>query len=796
MKRTFLHIAIYLLLFLMLTAAAQPSFADDSEQDRNRADRNVAVSPSKPAAAVSNAGVSFTETTAGPGLPAVSGQVRSAETNEVLAGAHVRIKELNRWAVCDFDGRFQLFSLPSGRYEISVSHVGYAAVQREVRIREGLPARLAIRLPVDPVETEDVIYREKRSKVEKADVRWRVEARDIERAQWSTLGEVLRSAPGVLIHESGNGPVTATIRGSRSDQVVVTLNGAPLNDGSGDAVDLSSIPLDAVQSVEVKSGSAGPAGAIGGVIAVSTRSLQQPEGVHATVKVESGSMGHFQGFGNLASSGKDGALQLQVYRSQNDGNFSYTDESGTRRERDNNASNSAGFFLQGRRTLSQLWSLKLHAIGRQRTLGSPAPLYQAPTPDAKQNNETLRGSVTLQRHGLKTVTALSIHASLRNRYYNNPSRQWNDRIESWVTHVPVEIEDRSRQFSMQGEHDTEIFPAFHGRFTAGLSAETFRSINLTGNGSVDDRLAGHILRQQGWFKIGTRSRYSVSPSSTIRLHTGARLDLLRDQPGSDHVAPRNDTHLGMEGRLSYHHAITKQLDGSVYLGGGNSFSPPSFNGSFLLESVFAVGNPNLKPERGVEASAGGRASFSGESVSWEWDAAGFIRRTDDLVIWRRNYRGQYHPDNLGRARFEGIEAAAGVSFVLLDSEIGGSITLQRARNDDPTSRYYGNRLPFQPDWHGSMHAQVEILYTLFRAELRFAERRYTTESNLDPYSSAGGGIEPYRTLDVSIARSFALFKGRYRLRAGIDNLTNRSYELIERMPMPGRTWYVGLKVEY
>ena len=112
----------------------------------------------------------------------------------------------------------------------------------------------------------------------------------IEQSDAANLGQLLNGQPDVVVNDYGTqgGVQTVSIRGSTSDQVLVLLDGVRLNAADG-SVDLSSIPLEAIDHIEIVRGvdsSLYGSGAIGGVINIITRTPEKPS---ASVSVTNGS---------------------------------------------------------------------------------------------------------------------------------------------------------------------------------------------------------------------------------------------------------------------------------------------------------------------------------------------------------------------------------------------------------------------------------------------------------------------------------------------------------------------------
>ncbi len=106
--------------------------------------------------------------------------------------------------------------------------------------------------------------------------------KDIQESGASDLSTVLAQQSGVVVNDYG--PVgqskTVSIRGSTSSQVLVLVDGVRVNSSFDGYVDLSRIPVDNIDHIEIVRGGAGSlwgTGAVGGVINIITRRADRPE---------------------------------------------------------------------------------------------------------------------------------------------------------------------------------------------------------------------------------------------------------------------------------------------------------------------------------------------------------------------------------------------------------------------------------------------------------------------------------------------------------------------------------------
>jgi len=153
-----------------------------------------------------------------------------------------------------------------------------------------------------------------------------IDARDYDE-RFATVEEVLEQTPGVRIRRFGGlgSYSTASIRGSKSEQVLVLLDGVRLNSAERGAVDLSTIPLRQVERIEVTRGGGAArfgTGAEGGVISITTRS---PSGARPSADASLTAGTHGTLAGDLAiSGGGERAQALATYsrlRSDNEYRF-------------------------------------------------------------------------------------------------------------------------------------------------------------------------------------------------------------------------------------------------------------------------------------------------------------------------------------------------------------------------------------------------------------------------------------------------------------------------------------------
>jgi iron complex outermembrane receptor protein len=161
----------------------------------------------------------------------LSGKVTD-ENQEVLPGASVLIKELNKGTYTDFEGKYAV-EIPQGNYTIQVSYMGYKTISKNVEIKNNVVLDFTL-LIMDGTVLDEVFVSAVRvdasipvtfSNVTKEEIAKRNLGQDI-----PVLLNYLPSVVSSTDAGAGVGYTYLNVRGSNSERVNVTINGIPYND--------------------------------------------------------------------------------------------------------------------------------------------------------------------------------------------------------------------------------------------------------------------------------------------------------------------------------------------------------------------------------------------------------------------------------------------------------------------------------------------------------------------------------------------------------------------------------------
>ncbi len=184
----------------------------------------------------------------------IVGRVTDKDTGEPLPGVNVVVKGTHRGSATDLDGRYSIYGLSSGSYDVQASFVGYkVAIRTEVHI-ESDDATVTVDLPLEPTVLaigQEVVIIGKKPLLdvdETASAR-SISSEDIADLAVEGVDDILSQQVGVV---SENNEIH--IRGGRADENLYIIDNVSVKDpisGQGLGIYLSA---DAIKELEVITG--------------------------------------------------------------------------------------------------------------------------------------------------------------------------------------------------------------------------------------------------------------------------------------------------------------------------------------------------------------------------------------------------------------------------------------------------------------------------------------------------------------------------------------------------------------
>ncbi len=189
--------------------------------------------------------------------------------NELVLGAEIIIKELNKATTSNENGKFILTDIPKGTYVIEVSYIGTETVLKKIMLNDQ-PISISIKL-ISNSSLDEVIVSVPGSKLQK-DLVVNVEKKklsEINKETSSTLAESIANINGISQNSTGSSIGKPVIRGLTSNRVVTFAQGTRVENQQWGAEHGLGVSSNGIKSVEVIKGPASllyGSDAIGGVL--------------------------------------------------------------------------------------------------------------------------------------------------------------------------------------------------------------------------------------------------------------------------------------------------------------------------------------------------------------------------------------------------------------------------------------------------------------------------------------------------------------------------------------------------
>lgn len=440
---------------------------------------------------------------------------------------------------------------------------------------------------------------------------------DIEQLQAKTLPELLKTAPGIDVTESGGyGKETSIfMRGTNSDHILVLIDGIKAGSVTTGTSAFQFIPIDQVERVEIIRGphsSLYGSEAIGGVIQIFTRKGAQTPGPSVNFDAGGGSFDTFNTAGTVSGSWQNTAYSLGVSHFNSQG---INARDGLDQDRDGYYNTGLNARVSHRfANNAELEAFFLRAEGRTDYDGyANKNLFVNQTAGTAASFDLLDNWRSILRFGQSLDEGDNFFAD--GAFYSRfNSRRWN---ASWVNQIDLhqhhkltlgsdyrvdEVQSTTR-YNETSRYDIGVFGQLHSRIFDHHFLNA--SLRWDENQAFGDRVTGNF----GW-------------------------------------------------RFNWRHGL------SAFASFGNAFKAPTFNdlywprdaSTYFGTTYVTQGSSSLEPEESTSFEAG----VAGSHSRLNWQLRAYHTNIDNLIDWGRSDINattiQYMPANVNKAQIDGLEA--------------------------------------------------------------------------------------------------------------------------------------------
>jgi outer membrane cobalamin receptor len=682
----------------------------------------------------------------------LTGRVTDAITGEAIPTVLIEVIGAGLMTVSDGRGGYYLRGLEPGRHSVRFSRLGYETAEREVEIHNGVTAHLTVSLGAQPVSLEEV--RAEAERVTTPGV-FTVTRDEIEHSAEPTAAGLLEGRAGLVVQRRGpTGPQTVSVRGSSADEVLVLLDGAPLNDPLTGEADLSTIPTSHIQSITVLPGSHSArfgGGAAAGVVLIESRSTASALGL----RLESGSLGFWSGSleTGVNAAGLDWTAGLQGRTT--DGEFDYEQPDilgGGIALRTNSDIQEATAFAAATGEAGG-GTLRLRGGFSQLERGIPGPSYQ-PTPAAREDLTRWRGQVAWQRSSGRADLSAQLHGVRQTVRFSDPR-------------PPLGLPYDTR---------TEA-EALGARLTTDISLE----------GPLESLHGGVELRRQR-YRSDAFDEAAPDGRFDFGAFFGSGLDVpTRGRPRLTAAVRADRSDIEDAWRLTHEltlNAVAGPAD--FHVRHASSYSPPTFGDQFFREGVAVQPNPDLRAERiPHDLSAGISLAGNAGAGTGRLALSGYIADVRDMIIWAPDFRFVWSPRNFDVKR-RGLDIEGSLDFHGPRLALRAAYSLARVTYDRPGDDHV--QVVYRPRHSGSIGASWTAARCEFDLDARFVGTRYPVPAPLN-------GLDPYATVDLRVRRAFDAGNWQVVPLLAVDRILDNNSSLIFGYPEPGRTFRLEITVK-
>jgi vitamin B12 transporter len=576
----------------------------------------------------------------------------------------------------------------------------------------------------------------------------RISAASIASTGSRSVADVLARNAAVYVRQYGpSGLASLSLRGTGASQTSILLDGRRIGDPQLGQLDLSLLPVDMLESVEVLHGSASAihgSDGIGG--AVNLRTIGGANGTAGSMRFGAGDFGERE-MAARASFGSAGAGVTFVGRMQSAQNdYPYFSRALGREVRMQGAGREQSAIYASAQTAREYTRARMSFMVTSSQRGLPAG--SGVTAYERQEDDALRLWADVRRAiGRGYVKAGGLIQRSDIRYQNDLLR----------------VDDLGRTSMVSGEVEAGTRFGLWNVLAGTELGQTSASHPSIADIDPEQRLAVYAQAQ------GPLGRASAYPSLRIDRY------LAQGPSGTETVR------LALSPTLGINVPVSSWL--RLRASAGRSFRMPTFNDRFWTPG----GNPDLHPERGWTLD--GAAIFN--RGPHRADLTVFILDTRDQIVWSPVSADVWSPSNVARTVVRGLESSIRTATVLgaghLDFRLSYRLADARDRSDS-SSRTFNAPLRYRPRHVGNS----ELTWRTNDIEVSLGGaitgRTYTTDDRsqwLAAYAVASAGAAYSR--DVGPAR--LTFSGR------IENVLDSDYSVVENRPMPPRHIRFSVQIE-
>lgn len=569
-----------------------------------------------------------------------------------------------------------------------------------------------------------------------------------------SVADLLQARTPIFVKTYGHNMLaTVSFRGTSASHTAVLWNGLAITQPTLGLTDLSLLPANAVQDVQLLHGSASSnfgSGAIGGAILLNNSSVNKP-GLGLSAQQDLGSFGRSFSQAKLSFGSEKIAFDASGYllQAQNDFPFVNTTQFGSPKERQVNAA--------------------------QHQKGLTANLTYRPS---RQDVISVRNWFTFSNtQSQPTMAAVNTQARNLNKNLRVMS-DWTHASKFGATNVKAAFFNDQMQYRDEGNASDSEVQTYQIQAEHGLQFKEKFNLNV---GAEMQHFAAQV---SDYGRNVTENRASIFSLLKYTVSNKLILNLNWRQAFIQRFNPPASPSAGFDLNILTLENAALHWKGTVSRG----YRVPTLNDRF-----WPPGNPNLKPEASWNYESGLVYKYAVGNFGFETEATVFSMAVDNWIQWiPPKTGGLWAPVNLKKVNSRGLEYSAKIHNKTgnLNISAGGNYAFTLSEQSKvyyQSSELKGKQLIYVP-----LHTATAFTDGQFKNWQLSVTWQFTGERFTNPENSRA--LEAYQLLSVYGGRTFRWQQCRFQVLGSVQNLTNTIYQTYEYYAMPGR--YYNLSVRF
>lgn len=571
------------------------------------------------------------------------------------------------------------------------------------------------------------------------------------------ISDILKSFGNIFMKSYGNSASlnTISLNGLGAEHTLILIDGNKINSFQNSQTDLSAIPKDKIEKIEIMNNGASSiygSNAIGGVVnLITVKSLSDKPSFRL-----SGSYGSYEqkkmSFDFMNSSGK---LNYNIFYSFDNSNddFKYFYDNGIakiEKRRINNNYSANNLFLDLYYIISKKSNLRFNSNYLLQTRNLPGLEAGTPPTVAEQKDNNWNSNF-LYEH--KISENVSISSGLN---YQDNLLKYKDILSNDFY--------KSRLIS---NNTLAILKYGNIKNTSGIEL-LYSDLNCTNYENT-------VSRKQ--YSLFTATEFDIK--NKIKLFPSIRYDYINDINKNIFT-----------GKIGINYKPFEKINLNIRSSFGNNFSAPTFNELYWINS----GNKNLKPEKSVNFDAGliFRLYFFFENTL-EINYTNI--KLEDKIVWKPAEQGLWKPFNIDKSESDVLSFDFKIKKNFNKDIIFGlyySYTFNKSTKtseDYPGDPSFGKQIFYIPVELSKINFEAKYKEFGFNLSYNFTGKRFSDFENLNK-------LPVIDLLDGNVNYTFKISKLYFNTKFEVNNILNEDYLIIPGYPMPLRNYKFNLNINY